>query len=175
MPLPVRHALRKLGRDVRDARRRRRIPAAIAAQRASISRTTLVKIEKGDPGVAIGIYATVLFVLGLADRLGDLAAPKNDPVGLQLDVRDARRRRRIPTAIAAQRASISRTTLVKIEKGDPGVAIGIYATVLFVLGLADRLGDLAAPKNDPVGLQLEEENLPQRIRVARSPKRTKDK
>src|SRR5580704_4740534 len=91
------------------------------------------------------------------------------------DIRDARRRRRIPAAIAAQRASISRTTLVKIEKGDPGVAIGIYATVLFVLGMADRLGDLAAPKNDPVGLQLEEENLPQRIRVARRPKRTKDK
>jgi len=64
MPLPVRHALRKLGRDIRDARRRRRIPAAIAAQRASISRTTLV-----------------LFVLGMADRLGDFAAPKNDPVG----------------------------------------------------------------------------------------------
>ena len=63
MPLPVRHALRKLGRDIRDARRRRRIPTAIAAQRASISRTTLVKLEKGDPGVAIGIYATVLFVL----------------------------------------------------------------------------------------------------------------
>jgi hypothetical protein len=82
MPLPVRHALRKLGRDIRDARRR--IPAAIAAQRASISRTTLVKIEKGDPGGAIGIYATVPFVLGMAERLGDLAAPKNDPVGLQL-------------------------------------------------------------------------------------------
>jgi hypothetical protein len=41
--------------------------------------------------------------------------------------------------------------------------------------MADRLGDLAAPKNDPVGLQLEEENLPQRIRVARSPKRAKGK
>ena len=52
---------------------------------------------------------------------------------------------------------------------------GIYATLLFVLGMADRLGDLAASKNDPVGLQLEEENLPQRIRVARSPKRMKDK
>lgn len=86
------------------------------------------------------------------------------------DIRDARRRRRIPAAIAAQRASISRTTLVKIEKGDPGVAIGIYATVLFVLGMADRLADLVAPKNDTVGLQLEEEHLPQRIRVARKPK-----
>ena len=95
MPLPVRHALRKLGRDIRDARRRRRIPAAIAAQRASISRTTLVKIEKGDPGVAIGIYATVLFVLGMADRLGDLAAPKNDPVGLQLEEENLPQRIRV--------------------------------------------------------------------------------
>src|SRR5580765_5022415 len=85
LPIPVKNALRKLGRDIRDARRRRRIPAAIAAQRASISRTTLVKVEKGDPGVAIGIYATVLFVLGMADRLGDLAAPKNDTVGVQLE------------------------------------------------------------------------------------------
>jgi DNA-binding XRE family transcriptional regulator len=91
------------------------------------------------------------------------------------DIRDARRRRRIPAAIAAQRASISRTTLVKIEKGDPGVAIAIYATVLFVLGLTDRVVDLAAPTNDPVGLQFEEENLPQRIRTPRRPKSTKDK
>ena len=86
------------------------------------------------------------------------------------DVRDARRRRRIPVAIAAARASISRTTLVKIEKGDPGVGIGIYATVLFVLGLIDRLAELADPKHDTVGLLLEEEHLPQRIRGARAPR-----
>jgi hypothetical protein len=87
-------------------------------------------------------------------------------------MRDARRRRRIPAAIVAQRASISRTTLVKIEKGDSGVAMGNYATVLFVLGMSERLGDIADPKNDPVGLQLEEEHLPQRIRGARTPPRT---
>jgi hypothetical protein len=75
-------------------------------------------------------------------------------------------------AIAAQRASLSRTTLVKIEKGDSGVAIGLYATVLFVLGMVERIGDLADPKNDAVGLQLEEEHLPQRIRGARKQKRT---
>jgi hypothetical protein len=81
----VRRALRKLGHDIRDAHRRRRIPAAIAAERASISRTTLVMIEKGDPGVAMGLYATVLFVMGMADRIGDLANPRNDSVGLQLE------------------------------------------------------------------------------------------
>jgi hypothetical protein len=84
-PIPVVRALRKLGHDIRDARRRRRIPAGIAAERASISRTTLVKIEKGEPGVAIGSYAIVLFVMGMTDRLADLADPRNDAVGLQLE------------------------------------------------------------------------------------------
>ena len=85
VPLPVTRALRKLGHDIRDARRRRRIPVQIAAQRASISRTTLVKIEKGEPGVAIGNYAIVLFVLGMTERLADLADPKADTLGLQLE------------------------------------------------------------------------------------------
>jgi DNA-binding XRE family transcriptional regulator len=85
LPLPVARALRKLGHDIKDARRRRRIPAEIAAQRASISRTTLVKIEKGEPGVAIGNYATVLFMLGMTQRLSDLADAKTDSVGLQLE------------------------------------------------------------------------------------------
>jgi hypothetical protein len=78
-------------------------------------------------------------------------------------------------AIAAERASISKPTFIRVERGDPSVSIASYATVLYVLGMADRLGDLAAPKNDPVGLQLEEENLPQRIRGAGKQKRTKDK
>lgn len=89
------------------------------------------------------------------------------------DMKDARRRRRIPMEIAAQRASISKPTLIRVERGDPTVSMGSYVTVLFVLGMADRLAELAAPKNDPVGLQLEEENLPQRIRGARRQKRPK--
>lgn len=84
-PIPVRRALRKLGHDIRDARRRRRIPVAIMAERASISRMTLNKVEKGEPGVSMGTYATVLFVLGMAERLADLADPKNDTVGLALE------------------------------------------------------------------------------------------
>lgn len=84
LPLSVRQALRKLGRDLRDARLKRRIPVAVAADRASISRVTLNKVEKGEPGVALGIYATVLFVLGMTDRLSDLADTKHDATGLQL-------------------------------------------------------------------------------------------
>lgn len=85
LPLPAMRALRKLGQDMRDARRRRRIPVALMAERASISRTTLSKVEKGEPGVSMGIYATVLFVLGLSEGVGDLADARTDAVGLQLE------------------------------------------------------------------------------------------
>ena len=85
MPIPVRRAVRKLGQDIRDARLRRRIATAVMAERASISRTTLNKVEKGDPGVSLGNYANVLFVLGMAERLGELAAVQVDTVGLELD------------------------------------------------------------------------------------------
>ena len=65
----------------------------------------------------------------------------------------------------AERALISRMTLNKVEKGNPGVSLGIYATVLFVLGMTDRLAELADARHDAVGLSLDEERLPQRIRI----------
>jgi hypothetical protein len=89
------------------------------------------------------------------------------------DLRDARRRRRIQVAVLAERVSISRVTLHKIEKGDPGVSAGSYATVLFALGMIDRLADVADARHDSVGLALEEEHLPERIRVSRRPKSEK--
>jgi transcriptional regulator with XRE-family HTH domain len=85
LSIPVKNAMRKLGSDIRDARLRRRIPVALMAERAFISRTTLVKLEKGDPGVAVGTYAVVLFVLGMIDRLSELASARSDEVGLALD------------------------------------------------------------------------------------------
>jgi transcriptional regulator with XRE-family HTH domain len=85
LPIPVQHLLRKLGQDIRDARRRRRIPTAILAERASISRTTLAKLEKGNPGVSLGIFAKVLFSLGMSDRLADLADVRHDRTGIALE------------------------------------------------------------------------------------------
>lgn len=84
LPLPVMRALRKLGQDIRDARRRRRIRVAFAAERASMSKTTWLKVEKGDPGVLAGTYAKALFVLGLVEKIAQLADPANDSVGLRL-------------------------------------------------------------------------------------------
>ena len=70
-------------------------------------------------------------------------------------------------ALVAERASISKPTLIRIERGSSSVAVGNYARVLFVMGMIDRLADLADAKSDPVGLRLEEENLPKRIRMSK--------
>lgn len=80
------------------------------------------------------------------------------------DIKNARRRRRIQTALLAERAGISRITLGKIEKGDPSVSMGGYASVLFSLGLIKQLETIAHSNHDIVGRDLEEDRLPKRIR-----------
>ena len=90
MPTPhhpsaaARKALAKLGADLRDARRRRRLTMALLADRAFTSRATLQRIEAGDPSVSMGIYAAVLQALGLIDGLSQLADPAVDAVGQAL-------------------------------------------------------------------------------------------
>lgn len=83
-PLTVRRALKKLGEDIRDARRRRHLPAEVVAERAFTSRPTLRRIEAGDHNVSIGIYASVLQALGMLEGLSELAAPSNDKIGMAL-------------------------------------------------------------------------------------------
>lgn len=84
LPVGVRRALRKLGADISIARRRRGITTQLMAERAFMSRNTLRGIESGDSGVSIANYATVLFVLGMTDRLADLVDPNADPLGREL-------------------------------------------------------------------------------------------
>lgn len=98
LPIPVKKALKKLGQDIKDARRRRRIPMALMAQRAFISRMTLTKVEKGDPAVSLGIYASVLFVLGLTARLADLADSTHDLLGRSLEEEHLPKRIRLPAS-----------------------------------------------------------------------------
>ena len=98
LPLTVKIGLQKLGRDLSDARKRRRQTMALVAERALVSVGTLRRVERGDPSVSMGIYATVLFVLGLSDRLGSLADPRDDAVGRALDEERLPQRVRTPKA-----------------------------------------------------------------------------
>lgn len=95
-PIPVRRALRKLGEDLCNARKKRRIPMRIAAERASISRATLSKIERGEEGVSLGAYARILFILGMIRRLEELVDAGSDRLGLDLEEENLPKRIRLP-------------------------------------------------------------------------------
>lgn len=103
LPIPVISALRKLGQDINDARRRRRITAQLMAQRAGLSRSTIGKIEKGEPTTSMGSYGAVLFVLGMEKRLSDLVDSIHDLVGRRLEDENLPQRVRIPSKINEKR------------------------------------------------------------------------
>ena len=78
----TREILAQMGEQIRLARLRRKLSLELVAERAGISRATLISIEKGTPTVSIGFYAAVLHDLLLiakddefGRKLQDLALP----------------------------------------------------------------------------------------------------
>lgn len=65
----------------------------------------------------------------------------------------------------AERLDISTGTLQRLEKGDPGVSIGLVAKALSVLGVQGRLGQVIEPATDSVGQTLELSRLPKAVRA----------
>lgn len=96
LPIPVQKALRILGKNISNARRRRRIAMALMSERCGFSRLTLSKIEKGDPSVSMAAYASALFVLGLSDQLARVADASQDIVGRELEEENLPKRIRTP-------------------------------------------------------------------------------
>jgi transcriptional regulator with XRE-family HTH domain len=84
LPIPVQKVLRTLGKNISDARRRRRIAMELMSERCGFSRLTLSKIEKGDSSVSMGAYASALFVLGMSEHLTNVADASHDIVGREL-------------------------------------------------------------------------------------------
>jgi transcriptional regulator with XRE-family HTH domain len=80
------------------------------------------------------------------------------------DLATARRKRGLPVAAVAERMGVSKSTYQRVEKGDPTVTLGAYVMALYVLGFGDAFRDLIDSSRDDVGLMLDEERLPKRIR-----------
>lgn len=106
-PPSVRRALRELGRDIRIARKKRRMPVADFAVRMGVSQGTLLRLEKGDPGVAIGAVAMALLALGELHRLGAIIDVSTDDTGLMLDVGSLPQRIHRPKALVFAREGIA--------------------------------------------------------------------
>lgn len=86
------------------------------------------------------------------------------------DIAIARRKRHLTVAMMAERLGVAKTTYLRVEKGNPTVAISVYAMALFVLGIGEVFGEIIDPRRDDHGLLLDVERLPKRVRVKRVPK-----
>ena len=89
---------------------------------------------------------------------------KNILEQMGMQIKYARLRRQITAELVAERAGISRATLVAIEKGSPSVAMGCYAAVLHALNYMDK-DLLLIAKDDELGRKLQDLNLPVRKRI----------
>lgn len=84
MPLPVKRAVMKFGRDLSLARRRRRFSQESMTERIGISVSSLRRLEKGDPTLSWGTIARAMCVLGEIEKLNQLLDTAKDDIGLML-------------------------------------------------------------------------------------------
>lgn len=86
--------LNQVGEQLKLARLRRKLSMEQVAERADISKSTLWRIEKGEPGISLGNLYQVLIVLGLEDDMLALAA--DDELGRKLQDADLSTKKRAP-------------------------------------------------------------------------------
>ena len=86
--------LSELGENIKLARLRRKFSSEQVAERAGISRSTLISIEKGYEGVSIGYYLSVLNVVGLEKDFQFIA--KDDELGRKLQDANLTTKERAP-------------------------------------------------------------------------------
>jgi transcriptional regulator with XRE-family HTH domain len=102
IPPAAEQALRGLGENLAIARVRRRESQRVWAKRLGISVPTLIRMERGDPGVSAGVYATALWLVGTVNGLSKLAEPATDLGALEDDVRKAVARRAVRSAASVE-------------------------------------------------------------------------
>jgi DNA-binding XRE family transcriptional regulator len=92
LPAALARALKDLGGNLALARQRRKESQRTWATRLSVSVPTLIRMEKGDPSVGMGVYATALWLMGRHAALPEVAAPAHDLNALEQDIEAVRQR-----------------------------------------------------------------------------------
>lgn len=105
LPSQAQASLRLLGENLATARKRRKQSLAAWARRMQISAPTLLKMERGDPSVSMGVYATAIWLVGGLPALAEVATPKNDHAALEAELQLARRRGQPRNQTAPQSAT----------------------------------------------------------------------
>lgn len=94
LPAAVDRALKELGANLALARQRRKESQRSWATRLSVSVPTLIRMERGDPSVGMGVYATALWLMGRHTALPEVADPAQDLNALEQDIEAVRQRGR---------------------------------------------------------------------------------
>lgn len=98
-PAAVEAALERLGRNIRIARLRRRMPQAQLAERIGVSRFVVANMERGRGGTSVAAYAGALWALGLLEQLQAVADPATDAEGVALEHSRRPQRARVRTVL----------------------------------------------------------------------------
>lgn len=68
-PLPMVKELKALGDNLNEMRQRQGQSRAMMAERCMCTERDVARVEAGDPGTPIGLYASMLFMLCLTGQL----------------------------------------------------------------------------------------------------------
>lgn len=112
----VQSVLKRLGQDIRTARKKRRLSVADFCERLGVTDKTLAKLERGDGGVRLETLANALLALGELSRLEELIDPAKDHTGLVLDAG------RLPERIVSKRSTAFPSGLAAGAIDDEGTA-----------------------------------------------------
>lgn len=77
-PIRTRRAAAQIGAQLAATRERQQLSVDQLAERASITRGTLRRVEAGDPAVGLATFLTVVKALGQLDALLDALDPDDD-------------------------------------------------------------------------------------------------
>lgn len=97
-PAAIQSLIEQLGRRIRMARLRRNKPLNDLIDATGLSRSTLLRIEAGTPGVSIEDYFTVIWALGIEGTLRRIAHPDDDEAGKQIEANRLPKRGRSKTS-----------------------------------------------------------------------------
>ena len=91
LPPQALHCVKDLGKGLALARLRRKESLRSWAARMGVAVRTVQRMEKGDPGVGMGIYALAIWLMGRTQALADVSAPEHDMAALDVEIQRLRR------------------------------------------------------------------------------------
>ncbi len=101
LPLQASQAIAALGQNLALARLRRKESLRSWALRMGVAVRTVQRMEKGDPGVGMGVYALALWMMGRSQEMANMALPENDMAALDLELQIAKNRGRASSVKAS--------------------------------------------------------------------------